>query len=267
MAEALSQHLPQIADRIHAATHFLLCLDFDGTLAPIVSNPADAQIPPDIGSVLEELAARPELTLAVVSGRALLDLRSRIGFENVILAGNHGLEIAGKGLRMLHPEAEEWAESLRTMYRELVQRTGDIPGSLVEDKDLTLTVHYRNAARSQVPRIEEAVRRTAAPYRDLFQIRTGKEVLEILPSVSWNKGSAIRWILDRLRETYKGDILVCFIGDDVTDELAFGELTDDITIRVGEGQTAARFQVRNLAGVYEFLSWLLWESPHPSATA
>src|SRR5436190_889820 len=90
--------LSGIESRIAAAGRVLLFLDFDGTLAPIVPDPHEARLPLRAREAMKALVRQPGVTLAIVSGRSLSDVRSRVGLEEAIYAGNHGFEIAGKGL-------------------------------------------------------------------------------------------------------------------------------------------------------------------------
>jgi trehalose 6-phosphate phosphatase len=256
MTEPLLAHLREVESEIGAASHLLLSLDFDGTLAPIVPNPADADMPEETRAVLEQLTTRPGLTIAVISGRAAADLQMRLGL-NVILAGNHGLEIIQGNARWVYPTAAEWQPVLHEICRELLAGAGQIPGVLVEDKGLTASVHYRNVASAHVPLISEILNTVLAPHNDHFFLRKGKKIFEILPRVQWDKGAAILRILGRLRDTQTGEIAVCYIGDDTTDECAFQQLPGAITVRVGDRPpTAARFRVTGTAAVGEFLKWI-----------
>lgn len=257
MTELLSDQREAIAREIGAAPHLLLCLDFDGTLAPIVADPADACIPAGTSAVLASLARRPDVTLAIVSGRSVADLRSRMELS-MILAGNHGLEIAASRYDLRNPQAAKWQRALHEISSELKTRIAEIPGALVEDKGLTASVHYRNVAPADVDAVAQLVHLAVEPHTDRFRVRHGKKVLEILPRVHWNKGSAILWIEERLREERGHGIAVCYIGDDATDEVAFRELgSGAITIRVGyECPTSARFRVRDTREVCGFLKWV-----------
>src|SRR5205085_7023144 len=126
-----------------------------------------------------------------------------------------------------------------------------------EDKGLSASVHFRHVAAAEVPRLAGVVRAVVSPHGNQFVSRPGNKVLEIVPCVRWNKGVAACWIIERLRERTEGNIGYCYIGDDVTDEDAFRELTEGITIQVGgKTVTAARFRARNTAEVREFLEWL-----------
>jgi trehalose 6-phosphate phosphatase len=256
MTQPLIDRLPEIASEIDAASHLLLCLDFDGTLAPIVPDPADARMSAETRAVLEQLTSRPAVTAAVISGRSARDLQMRVGL-NAILAGNHGLEIIEGNAIWRHPAAARWQPVLHEICGELVARAGQIPGALVEDKGLTASFHYRNAASADVPLISEILNTVVAPHDDCFFLREGRKVFEILPKVQWDKGSAVLRILERLHKTQSGEIAVCYIGDDTTDECAFHRLPGAITVRVGWNQpTAARFRVAGDAEVTEFLNWI-----------
>jgi len=262
VTEPLLDRLPELAREIGGASHFLLGLDFDGTLAPIVADPANAYMPEATRAVFEHLASLPGVTVAVISGRAVEDLRNRVG-PNVILAGNHGLEIIENNTCWRHPGAVSWRPLLREICGELVSRAAGIPGALVEDKGLTASFHYRNVASADVPLISEIASAVIAPYRDRFCLRNGKKVFEILPRTGWDKGSALLRIIERLRGTLTlgeprtGEIAVCYIGDDATDERVFRRLPCAITVRVGKNcPTLARFRVRDTAQVSGFLNWL-----------
>lgn len=260
MTEPLLDRLPEVAREIGGAAHFLLGLDFDGTLAPIVSDPAEARMPDETRSVVRALASNPRISVAVVSGRAPEDLRARLGLD-VIVAGNHGLEIVENGSYWSHPKAAKWQPALRGICSELAARTRDIRGTLVEDKGLTASVHFRNVAEEDQPAIEEIVTALVPPDDHRFFVRQGKKVFEILPRVRWDKGAAILQIAERitnrLRETRPGKIALCYIGDDATDESAFRQLPGALTIRVGKNcPTGARFRVRDTAHVFKFLNWL-----------
>ncbi|HXA96545.1 MAG TPA: trehalose-phosphatase, partial [Candidatus Dormibacteraeota bacterium] len=83
----------------------LLMTDYDGTLTPIVDDPADAVLAEQTRQDLLRVARSPRGSVAVISGRALEDLRTRVAIGEAIYAGCHGLEIAGEDLSFCHPEA------------------------------------------------------------------------------------------------------------------------------------------------------------------
>jgi trehalose 6-phosphate phosphatase len=253
----LFEHIAEVGVELRAAPHLLLGLDFDGTLAPIVPRPEDAWMPEDTRSTLEALASRPDITIAVVSGRAMPDLVSRVGL-NVILAANHGLEIFGGGLNFRYQPAENGQNTLHRICRAISRKSAKIPGVLIEDKGLTASVHFRGLGEPGRNELLLIVRTAVEPVQDRFEARRGKEVLEIVPRVSWNKGSAVLWILDQVQRKMKtSSVSVCYIGDDATDEDVFRSI-DGVTICVdGHGPTSARFGVRDAVEAANFLRWLL----------
>lgn len=250
----------EFVDRLRAqraATgHLLVGLDFDGTLAPIVPLPQDAALPADTRLLLRSLAARPDTLVALISGRALDDLIGRAAVDGVYYAGNHGLEIEGPGVRRVHEAALAARERLADIARRLTAEVGGVAGAIVEDKGLTLSVHYRMVDDpAQADRVREAAHAGAAGELAL-RVTDGKKVVEIRPDVDWHKGRALRFLRETLTADFP-DSPAIFIGDDHTDEDAFRELgADDCGIIVGEtppAQTAARARITSTAGVVTFL--------------
>lgn len=248
--------MAEVGAELRAAPHLLLGLDFDGTLAPIVPRPENARMPDDTRSTLEALTPRPDITIAVVSGRGMPDLVSRVDL-NIILAANHGLEIAGGGLNFRYPPAENRQKLLHRICRAIARQSEKIPGVLIEDKDLTASVHFRGVSESGRNELFPIVRAALETVQDRFDARRGKEVIEIVPRVSWNKGSAVLWILEQLRSRLEiRAVSVCYIGDDATDEDVFRAI-DGVTICVGDyAPTSARFGVRDAVEAANFLRWL-----------
>jgi trehalose 6-phosphate phosphatase len=187
-----------------------LLLDVDGVLAPIVPRPEDAAVPPETRAELERLAGRYAL-VACVSGRAGADAARIVGVEGIRYVGSHGLE--------LDPEAERWRGRLREFAA-----TADWP---VEDKGLTVSFHYRGApdeaaARAVLERVAERARATG------LRARFGRKVLELVPPVDADKGTAVRALL---AET--GLRRALYAGDDTTDLDAFRALDGlELAVRV-----------------------------------
>ena len=142
------QHLfdawDKVAHRLKSAEHVLLLVDFDGTLTPIVDRPELTVLPAETRGLLRALVRNPRYTVGIVSGRAMADLKDKVNVEGIIYAGNHGLEIEGFGSSFLEPVAEEMRPFLQMLYRALSATLRGIKGAFVEDKGLTLSVHYRS---------------------------------------------------------------------------------------------------------------------------
>ncbi len=189
-----------------------LLLDVDGTIAPIVERPEDATVPEETRSVLGELAGRYGL-VACVSGRTEEDARRVVGVGELVYVGEHGMG--------LDPAAAGWRE----VIDELAAETGD--GSAVERKDFSVAFHYRAAEDEQAA--VEALRRIEHRAVELgLRPRWGRKVLEVLPPVTANKGTAARALL---AEHGLGRAL--YAGDDSTDLEAFRGLDGlDVAVRV-----------------------------------
>lgn len=206
------------------AGRMLVALDFDGTLAPIVPRPADAALPPATEAILRRLVARPDTDLAVVSGRALEDVRRLVPIHGVYFAGNHGMEIDGPGVDEVYEPAAEVRPRLAACAESLRHAVGPIAGVVMEDKGLTLSVHYRLV---EDPAEQELVRSRVHGLCGRvpgLRVTSGKKVIEVRPDVNWDKGRAVQLLLAGLQAGPEALLPVLFIGDDVTDEDAFRAL-------------------------------------------
>jgi trehalose-phosphatase len=243
-----------IQARIRQARNLFFFLDYDGTLAPIASRPELAFCPPETKGNLERLRDLAGIHLAVVSGRALEDLREKVGIQGIIYVGNHGLEIenpAGKHKRILSPA---WAKELKKITRNLQRSLKEIPGMLFEEKGPTLSVHYRNVDPGFFDRIPQAVEEELQRWEERWRTTSGKMVLDIRPSVGFHKGDAVREILKAVPSSGR---LPVYLGDDQTDEDAFRVLKGrGISVLVGPAghPSEADFFLRSPDDVQEFLS-------------
>lgn len=232
-------------------------LDFDGTLAPIAPRPEEAGLTSEMRRLLQRLSRR--VPLVIISGRSLSDIRSRVGLPGLFYVGNHGLEIAGCGLRYRMENADPWRRTLKSLGDRLRKRLEGLPGIFIEDKGLTLSVHFRLAGRG-IRRI--AARRLAEGLRPLqrrrqVRIGRGKAVWEIRPPIDWDKGRAVSWLLRQARFRGRWPL---YIGDDETDQDAFRAIRKiGIGIAVGprEKKGSAHHVVRSPREVGLFLNRLL----------
>jgi trehalose 6-phosphate phosphatase len=239
-----------------------LFLDYDGTLAPIVEAPATAQMAPTMQQALTALVQHPRFRVGIVSGRALTDLRTRLCGRGIYLAGNHGLEISGPRMLFQHPAACRLRPELDILMQGMARDVEAIPGAWVEDKGLTLSVHFRRVPPARVPEVKAQVLKHAAPGLEAGRLllRTGKAVLEIRPCVDWSKGEAVSWMLQQIRLANPGaSVLALYLGDDDTDEDAFRVLVSTgVGIVVGRDrfESAAHFRVDSITEVERFLTIL-----------
>lgn len=238
-----------------------ICLDYDGTLTPIADTPDKAALSDQAKSALMKLINNSGCRLSIISGRSLQDIKMRVGLENVIYAGNHGLEIEGPSTKLEGTIPERLRAVIRHIYKELQDRLIGIRGVIVEDKTITLSIHYRMAKSDDALTVKKIVNEITKPYlgKNKMKVTAGKKVLEIKPDIEWDKGKVVLWLL--ARQQFKLDdkkILPIYIGDDVTDEDAFKVLrSKGLTIFVGEsGISQAEYYLKDTKEVIEFISRL-----------
>lgn len=241
-------------------------VDFDGTLVPLADAPEDAVLPEPVAEVLDRIGRRDGAVVAVLSGRALEDLRRRVGLGGVVYSGNHGLEIAGLGWAWTVPEGPRIREAVAAACGRLAARLAGLPGVTVEDKGLTASVHYQGIPVPMVDHVRvavlEEVLRADGPR---LVVRHGRWTFDIRPAVGWDKGAAARWILRKaLGDSWTERACVLYMGDDESDEDAFVALGGDaLTAAVGTTSlpTAARYRLRDPAEVQTVLEALAPRKP------
>ena len=194
---------------------------------------------PELGERLGVLLRSERFTVAVISSRSVADLRSKVKLD-AICAGNHGLEIEGRGVSFIHPEAELLRDAIDHASWDLEAAFYDVRGAFVERKGLGATVHYRQANPALSEWIELTCVMVTQPYQRWVKVVASRMALDIRPRVAWDKGSAVRYLLGRC----SGESLLVCAGDDATDEDMFSVSAEAISIQVGGSQaTRARYSV------------------------
>lgn len=236
----------------------VLFLDYDGTLTPIVKRPEDALISDPMKSALKKCAAK--FKVAVVSGRDMDDLKSKVQIEDLIFAGSHGFRISGPdGLYKEHEKADVILPRLTDIEEKLDQIFPQIDaGVQIDRKRYAIAVHYRNADDNNIPVIKQKVDEVLMENPD-FKKGEGKKVIEIKPDVDWHKGKAVLWIMKKLGVDDTNKFVPIYIGDDVTDEDAFRSISEfGVGILVGThgSETAAKYKLDDVYEVQSFLNRL-----------
>jgi trehalose 6-phosphate phosphatase len=263
VSRRLDFHTPEevlaAARRKLARAGALLFLDYDGTLTPIVRRPEEALLPEGARRLLESLSAAPGCRVAIVSGRRLDEVRDLVGLPGLAYAGNHGLEMAWPGGEWVHPEARGVRAELEALKGELPPEAW--PGVWVEDKGLTLTVHYRQAEPAVVPELSEVLARLLEPRAERLLVRSGKMSYEVRPRLDWDKGQAVLKLAGLLAPG--GGWGLFYAGDDATDEDAFRVLGEEgLGVLVGERrETYAGFCLPDSRALLELLAALDGERP------
>lgn len=249
MKDAL-RYLPEIVSHLGGGP-LLLATDFDGTLCPIVDSPSDVRVPLAIVELLSDLRSSRRTSIAIISGRSVDDLASHAPGP-AILAGSNGLEVRGPELEFRHPLAVERRPELEKARDRVAEAISRWPEAWIEDKGLTVSVHYRSVRPRYQSAVACAVRRALSSCGVAIGVRSGKKVLEIHPRCGWSKGDALSWIRSRIgAETTP---CVC-IGDDRMDEAMFAANPEGVNIRIGpDDRTLAGYCVRDPLGLVGVLA-------------
>ena len=208
-----------------------LFLDLDGTLAPIAVRPDLVEVPPATRELLERLA--PLCPVTVVSGRGLDDLRDKVQVRSIYYAADHGFRVLGPVRSRLElVVGREYRPQLELAAAALQRALQTVEGALVEEKGLSLAVHYRLVPESRQGAVLRAVADVAERF-PVLRVTEGKLVYEFRPPDAWDKGKALLWIMSQLglgrggegrgaitgTEPLEGFPIA--IGDDLTDEDMF----------------------------------------------
>ena len=222
--------------------------DIDGTLVDITDSPAAVRLDHDLRRLIEALHHASGGAVALISGRPITDIDRLFPGTSLPAAGQHGIErrdAAGATLRHAFP-----ADKLEWARERLAAAAAGKPRLLVEDKGLSLALHYRRAPRlaGYAHRVTRSLLRRVGSH---YCIQTGKRVVEIKPAGK-DKGVAV---LEFMREAPFQGRLPVFIGDDATDEYGFATVNRlrGYSIKVGRGPTVAQWRLANVEAVQRWL--------------
>lgn len=237
--------------------------DLDGTLAPIATTPKAAQLSPQARQLLEDLHSELPF-VALISGRRAASLAAKVGLPSLTYVGNHGLERWENGQTVVLPEAQAYLPQIQAAKKELQSLEQD--GAFVEDKQVTLSVHYR-----QTPQPEDFARQHKVRIAELVAehglvLFMGKMVFEVRPPIEMDKGVAFRNLVEQQHLQ-----AALFLGDDISDlnalRMARRLREENICAAWGVGvqsldapedlAATADFLAAGVADVEELLAWLL----------
>jgi trehalose 6-phosphate phosphatase len=225
--------------------------DLDGTLIDFAATPASVRVSEDVRLLLARLSRATGGAVALMSGRPIADIDRLFPKAGLPAAGLHGLErrsAAGRLTRHTVPTAR-----IERVRRRLIASLNGTGGLLLEDKGLSVALHYRRAPQlaAYAHRLARTALRTLGGTRR-FRIQRGKYVVEVRPSGK-DKGVAVREFMNEA--PFQGRTPV-FVGDDATDEFGFRMVNQlgGVTIKVGRGRTAAHWRLRDVRAVRKWLA-------------
>ena len=261
--QPLFQSWGAFPSEIRSTSHIILLSDYDGTLTPIVSRPEEAVLSPEIREKLRALTEKSAFSVGIISGRSLSEVKSLVEIDGIYYAGNHGLEIEGPDLKLVNPMTEAAQTELKELTKQLATRLARIKGIIVEDKGLTLSIHYRLVKEDEEKVVAQIFHQTTSPWLHEGKIRvtSGKKVWEVRPPIDWHKGTAVETIIKEIKSLLRNEALTIYLGDDTTDEDAFRIIhrPNGWSILVGQENTSsnADYFLNSTSEVEIFLSRLL----------
>lgn len=239
---------------LRAARRCAFFLDFDGTLVRLRRRPGDVHTPHAARAILKRLADHENASVTIVTGRRLRDVRELVALDAVRYFGVHGGEREGGPVALGRESRAALDDARRSVCRQL----GGAPGIWIEDKGISMAVHYRAARSGGAESAEVTLAQLAERWKGTLHVLNGSRVWEILPREIPGKFTAVEEILrsDGL------DTTAIYVGNDGTDEPAFAVLANQVTVRVGyHPNTLARFFVRTPGEVLRLLERMEKELP------
>ncbi|XP_072972701.1 probable trehalose-phosphate phosphatase 6 isoform X1 [Typha angustifolia] len=243
----------------------VMFLDYDGTLSPIVDDPDSAFMSDSMRAAVRNLARH--FPTAIVSGRCRDKVFSLVRLAELYYAGSHGMDIKGpakgpkytkaKDKAVLFQPANEFLPMIDEVYKTLLEKTKSITGSKVEHNKFCVSVHFRCVDEKCWGSLAEQVRSVLKDYPKL-RLSLGRKVLEIRPTIKWDKGKALEFLLESLGFADCNNVLPVYIGDDRTDEDAFKVLRErgqglGILVSKFPKETNASYSLQEPAEVMDFL--------------
>ncbi|KAL8514082.1 hypothetical protein ACS0TY_013263 [Phlomoides rotata] len=240
-------------------------LDYDGTLSPIVEDPDRAFITNEMREAVRDVAKY--FPTAIVSGRCRAKVYSFVRLTELYYAGSHGMDIKGpsknrkENQSVLCQPAREFLPIIDEVLKALMEKVKDIPGAKVENNKFCLSVHYRCVEEKKWVELADQVKLVIKDYSQL-RLSHGRKVFEIRPTIKWDKGNALEYLLESLGYADSNQVLPIYIGDDRTDEDAFKVLRErgqglGILVSKTPKETKASYSLQEPTEVMHFLKRLV----------
>ncbi|MBI2469689.1 MAG: trehalose-phosphatase [Planctomycetes bacterium] len=249
----LFENIQAVNELLHAKKNVILLTDFDGTLTPIRKHPDLAALSEEIRQILINISQDKAIFLGIITGRSLKQIKKLVQVQDILYVANHGIELEGPGIRSTCPEAKKARSTLWHVYMKLFKSLRHIEGIYVEDKGLSVSLHYRTVKkRCDVEQVSRTLHGITKPFldRNMLFVHTGKMVYEIRPPVKWNKASAIQWLLTHyFPSEFSEEALLIYLGDDKADIEVFDSLRGKgLTVFVGNPANVSAAEYHHVAG-------------------
>ncbi|KAL3527759.1 hypothetical protein ACH5RR_012415 [Cinchona calisaya] len=248
----------------------VMFLDYDGTLSPIVEDPDRAFMSDAMRATVRKLARY--FPTAIVSGRCRDKVYSFVRLAELYYAGSHGMDIKGpskgskykkgsEAVRFQPDTATEFLPMIDKVYEALLEKTKSTAGAKVENNKFCVSVHFRCVDEKKWVELAQQVKSVLKDYPKL-RLTQGRKVLEIRPTIKWDKGKALEFLLESLGYANRKDVFPVYIGDDRTDEDAFKVLRErrqgfGILVSKSPKETSAAYSLQEPSEVMDFLQRLV----------
>ncbi|MEW6381246.1 MAG: trehalose-phosphatase [bacterium] len=237
----------------------LLLMNYEGILVPAPPSPPNLDY--NLRELLISLRSKSSVTTGIISSLKLSSLQNLVRINGMYYSGNSGLEIRGPEMEFIHPACAQCAAELQSMKASLQERFCDLGEISVEDNGFSLSLGYQQADNNQKEVVRERIGAVIQPFLSSGTLRLveGKDGLEILPVVNWDKGRVVK-MFENLVSSRKAHPLTIYLGADNADEDAFRAIRGKgIGILVGrKNTTSAGYCLSGHSEVVDFL--LLLES-------
>ncbi len=255
LLETIKTDLPKFRSRF-------IFLDYDGTLVPFVDDVSQAFLSEENRDLIKQLCSLPNTYVGIVTGRSLKDIKTFIDIPELIYVTNHGYLVENRGFSTSFNSKFTNERNYLDRCQRILNQLKEFPLIQMEFKELSASFHYRRVPDQLKElcrkKLLQIIKTFFAPKEAL--IFEGKHVVEVLPFGNCNKGSGIKFVLEKFqKESGQNDCFAIFIGDDLTDEDGFKYLNslNKITIKVSTGETVAKFRLENTQAITQLLKDLI----------
>jgi trehalose-phosphatase len=252
--------LAVIQRRLEAGTRLLLFLNYDEALAAGASGGAPAPLDLETRDRLRELSEVGAVTLTVVSDQSLATLKKLVGFSGIYFIANHGLEIFGPDLNVVHAEAKRAKQALHVLGQTLAKRLAELPGVSLDDRGLSLAVSFSEAKPALQRRARLLVEEVWTPVMDGFTLLEKNQALILRPRVGWTTGRAVMFLWNKFASPRRRPLVLYIGGDDSEEEIYNFMGREGLGIIVGGetrlAQSKAEYFLKSRQEVGKFITWL-----------
>jgi len=242
----------EIKEKFRSAKNRLVLLDYDGTLVNHTPLPETAILPEHMSDIIIKLVDNPQTKIFIITGRGRSDIDKFLDHIPINIIAEHGAMLKKQGKwQKQNIDISEWKEPVLAVLNET---SSFCPGSFIEEKNFSLAWHYRNAETGYIQsrKLIKILDSINSSYN--FKVLDGNKVVEIKSDEN-GKGRAAKYFVEQ------GDYdFILSIGDDKTDEEMFEFFLNHpeaITIKVGEGNTMAKYLLESVDQVIKLLNRLL----------